>query len=137
MIYSFFLLKRLNSIIDELFTTQIINCNGSLEFDLVDGSFDSFRVFELVYEMNADKERKGLAVRKIIRTIATQITKNPLYVQLPSFTIQNYKSLIDQISTVGFEMLIFSFNSGFCMECDSRSYRESIALLLDYAHKRG
>lgn len=115
----------------------IVNYNGSLELDLVNGSFDSFRTFELVYEMKADRERKSLAIRHMIRTIAPQISENPIYMQLDSFTIQNFKKLVDQISIVEFEMIIFSFGSGFCMECSDVSYRKAIADLVSYAHIRG
>lgn len=40
-------------------------------------SFESFRVFELVHD-STDRERRGLALRRLYRTVAPWVTENPL-----------------------------------------------------------
>lgn len=99
-------------------------------------TFASFRVFELVHDSSA-RERRGLALRRMYRTIAPWVTENPLMMHMRSAQPDAVRRAIDQCADVGFEMLILSFGSGFDME-DARAptltqWRE----VAEYAHARG
>ena len=47
-------------------------------------AFTSFRTFEILHDSD-DRERKGLARRKMYRTVAPQITENPTTLKLPLY----------------------------------------------------
>ncbi|QDS94467.1 hypothetical protein FF011L_32460 [Roseimaritima multifibrata] len=78
-------------------------------------SFEGFRVFELVYD-DANRERRGLALRRMYRTIAPWVTENPLTHHLLANDSARVHAAIDQAAEVGFEGIILSFGSGFNME---------------------
>ena len=99
-------------------------------------TFESFRTFELVYD-SFDKERRGLALRKMYRTIAPWTTENPIFLHLTSTDPTVVKRAVDQCKSVGFEMIILSFGSGLNMESDNPQYIAKIKSLVDYAHARG
>ncbi len=85
------------------------------------GTFESFRAFELVHDAT-DRERRGLALRRMYRTIAPWVTENPLMMHMRTADPAAVRSAIDQCAEVGFEMLILSFGSGFNIENDSPEY---------------
>ena len=84
-----------------------------------------------------DKERKGLAARKMYRTIAPWVTENPVLMHVRSANPDAVKLAVDQCAEVGFEMVIMTFGSGFNMESGDTSYYRKIKELADYAHKKG
>ena len=47
------------------------------------------------------------------------------------------RSAIDQMAEVGFEMMIYSFGSGFSIEISNESYLKHIADDIAYAHSKG
>ncbi len=98
-------------------------------------SFESFRVFELVYD-STDRERRGLSLRRMYRTIAPWVTENPLMMHMRTAKPDAVRAAIDQCAEVGFEMLILSFGSGFNMENDNAEYLESCKELADYARQK-
>jgi hypothetical protein len=98
--------------------------------------FESFRAFELIYD-STDRERRGLSLRRMYRTLAPWVTENPLMMHMRTAQPETVKAAIDQCAEVGFEMLILSFGSGFNMENDSDGYLESCKALAAYAHQRG
>ncbi|MFH1919272.1 MAG: hypothetical protein ABIP48_05200 [Planctomycetota bacterium] len=100
------------------------------------GAFESFRVFELIYDAT-DRERRGLSLRRMYRTIAPWVTENPLMMHMRTADPAAVRSAIDQCAEVGFEMLILSFGSGFNIENDSPEYLELCRGLADYARQRG
>lgn len=100
------------------------------------GTFESFRTFELVYD-STDRERRGLALRRMYRTIAPWITENPLMMHMRTANPDAVRGAIDQCADVGFEMLILSFGSGFNVENDSPEYIALCKALSEYAKKRG
>lgn len=100
------------------------------------GTFESFRVFELVYDSGAP-ERRGLALKRMYRTIAPWVTENPLMMHMRTAQVPAVKSAIDQCAEVGFEMLILSFGSGFNAENDDPAYLREWKDVADYAHERG
>ena len=99
-------------------------------------TFETFRTFELIYD-STDRERKGLALRRMYRTIAPWVTENPIYVNVTPADPATVRRMIDQCAEVGFEMVGLSFGSGFDIENDSPAYVRQIKELADYAHGKG
>jgi len=99
-------------------------------------TFESFRTFELVYD-STDRERRGLALRRMYRTIAPWVTENPLMMHMRTANPKAVRGAIDQCAEVGFEMLILSFGSGFNIENDSPQYLAQCKGLADYARSKG
>ena len=100
------------------------------------GTFESFRVFELVHD-SSDRERRGLALRRMYRTIAPWVTENPLMHHMRVSDADAVRGAIEQAAQVGFEMLILSFGSGFDIESEDP---DDIALwkeLADHASEHG
>ena len=78
-------------------------------------TFDSYRNFILVQD-SSDRERRGLAVRRMHRTLAPWITENPLMMHVRHSDPEAVRLGIEQCAEVGFEMLILTFGSGFNFE---------------------
>jgi hypothetical protein len=98
--------------------------------------FVSFRVFELVMD-STDRERRGLAQRKMYRTLAPWITENPLMHHMRVADPAQVRRAIDDAAAVGFEMVILSFGSGFNAENDDPGYLSTWKELAEYATERG
>ena len=99
-------------------------------------SFDSFRTWLLIND-SSDRERKGLAQRKMYRTIAPWITENPVFMHLRYADKDSVKKAVDQCVATGFDMIILSFGSGFNIEDTSKANFDSYKELVDYAHSKG
>lgn len=99
-------------------------------------TFETFRTFELIHD-STDRERKGLAQKRMYRTIAPWVTENPILMHVLSDQSEVVKNAIDQCAEVGFEMVIISFGSGFNMESDDPEYIARLKQLADYAHHKG
>ncbi len=99
-------------------------------------TFESFRLFELVYD-GTDSERRGLTLKRMYRTIAPWITENPLMMHMRIARPDAVRQAIDQCAEVGFELLILSFGSGFNAENDDPKYLEQWKSIADYAHSKG
>lgn len=100
------------------------------------GEFATFRTWILPQDSN-DRERCGLAQRRMYRTIAPWVTENPILMHVRSAEPQAVELAIDQCAAVGFEMVILTFGSGFDMENEDPAYLASLRRLADYAHARG
>ncbi len=100
------------------------------------GTFESFRTFELVFD-STERERRGLALRRMYRTIAPWVTENPLMMHLRTARPDAVRRAIDQCAEVGFEMLILSFGSGFNIENERPDYLALWKSLADYARSKG
>ena len=98
--------------------------------------FESFRVFELVHD-SWDRERKGLAQRRMYRTIAPWVTENPILMHVRRADEASVRLAVDQCAAVGFEMVIMTFGSGFNMEDESERNIARMKALADYAHAKG
>ena len=98
-------------------------------------TFESFRVFELAYD-STNRERRGLTLRKMHRTLAPWITENPITHHLLSSDPRKVKTAIDQCAEVGFEAIILSFGSGFNMENASPEYLATWKNVADYAESK-
>lgn len=99
-------------------------------------TFETFRVFELVYD-SEDRERRGLSLRRLYRTVAPWVTENPLMLHCKSSNEKVIKNAIDQAQATGFEMVILSFGSGFNAENDHPDYLKKWKNINDYAMKKG
>jgi len=99
-------------------------------------TFESFRTFELVYD-STERERRGLALRRMYRTIAPWVTENPLMMHMRTARPDAVRRAIDQCAEVGFEMIILSFGSGFNIENNSPQYLALCKGLADYARGKG
>lgn len=99
-------------------------------------TFESFRTYELIFD-STDRERNGLAQRRMYRTIAPWVTENPIFMHVTSSDPAVIRKAIDQCDGVGFEMVIISFGSGLNMENEDPAYIERFKELADYAHKKG
>jgi hypothetical protein len=100
------------------------------------GSFDTFWTFTLVHD-STERERQGLAIRRMYRTLAPWSQENPLMLHLTSVDEKVAHRAIDQAAEVGFEMVILSFGSGLNMEDVSPENIRKFRELADYAHRKG
>ena len=98
--------------------------------------FTSFRTFMLPFD-SYDRERNGLAQRRMYRTIAPWVTENPLMMHVRYADWETVKNAIDQCAEVGFEMVILTFGSGFNIEDDTDKYLDEMKGYSDYAHGKG
>ena len=101
-----------------------------------DSTFTSFRTFLLPHD-SYDRERQGLALRRMYRTLAPWTTENPLMMHARFADWPQVKKAIDQCAEVGFEMVILTFGSGFNIEDDSEEYLAKMKSYADYARSRG
>lgn len=100
------------------------------------GQFTSCRVWLLLPD-SAERERRGLAVRRMYRTIAPWVTENPLMMHVRFSDWETVRNAIDQCAEVGFEMVILTFGSGFDVENDSPAYLAEMRRCADHARSRG
>ncbi len=100
------------------------------------GTFESFRAWVLPFD-NQDRERSGLALRRLYRIIAPWVTENPLMMHVVSSNGQTVTNAIDQCAAVGFELLILSFGSGFDMENEKPVTLERAKNWAAYAKGKG
>lgn len=99
------------------------------------GSFESFRVFELVQD-STERERRGLAMRQAYRALAPWVQENPVLMHVRSAKPEAVRLALDQCADVGFELMILTFGSGFDIENESPDYLAGIKQLADYAHSK-
>jgi hypothetical protein len=99
-------------------------------------TYKSIRSYELVLD-SYDRERNGLARRKMYRTLFPWTTQNPIFMHLISTDPATVKRVIDQCAETGYEMVILSFGSGLNMEDDSDANVQKFKALADYAHSKG
>jgi hypothetical protein len=98
-------------------------------------TFTSVRSFELLMD-SYDRERRGLAVRKMYRTIAPWTTANPIFMHLVSKNDDEVRNAIDQCAATGYEALILSFGSHINMEDTSAANIERWKRNAAYAHRK-
>jgi hypothetical protein len=98
--------------------------------------FVSFRTFEIVAD-TYDPERLGMAVKRLYRLWAPHSQENPIFFHATDTTSSGFQTEIDQMAAVGFEMLIFSFGSGFNLETTDPTYIAQVKAQIDYAHSKG
>lgn len=99
-------------------------------------TFESFRGWVLPFD-RSDRERCGLSVRRMYRTLAPWATENPLMMHLVRSDEAAVRQAIDQCAEVGFEMLILSFGSGFDMENPDPAVLAKARSFSTYARNKG
>lgn len=99
-------------------------------------TFTTYRVHELLHD-STDRERNGLAVRKLYRALAPWSLDNPLMLHLTSTDPKTVHTAIDQAAECGFEMIILSFGSGVNMESTNPTEIAKFKEFADYAHSKG
>lgn len=99
------------------------------------GTFTSVRTYELLMD-SYDRERRGLAIRKMYRTITPWVTANPIFMHLVSKNDDEVRTAINQCAATGYEALILSFGSHLNMEDTSAANLKKWKSLADYAHNK-
>lgn len=99
-------------------------------------NFQSVRTHELLMD-SYDRERRGLAIRKMYRTIAPWVTANPIFMHLVSKNDDEVRKAVDQCVATGYEAVILSFGSHINMEDSSDQNLKRWKTLADYAHRKG
>ena len=120
-------------------TPCLLECRpplGPAEVIAPGGEFTSFRTFELVHD-STDRERQGLALRRMYRTLAPWACENPILMHVTNSEPAAVRRAVDQCAEVGFEMVILSFGSGVNLESTDPRYIARIKDLVDYAHGKG
>lgn len=98
--------------------------------------FASVRTHELLMD-SYDRERRGLAIRRMYRTVAPWTTENPIFMHLVSRNDEEVINAIDQCAATGYEALILSFGSHCNMEDSSAANIAKWKKMADYAHSKG
>ena len=98
-------------------------------------TFESVRTHELLMD-SYDRERRGLAIRRMYRTVAPWTTRNPIFMHLVSKNDDEVRTAIDQCAATGYEAVILSFGSHLEMEDQSEANLFRWKQLADYAHSR-
>lgn len=98
--------------------------------------FQTPRTCELLMD-DYDRERRGLAIRRMYRVVAPWTTQNPIFMHLVSRQDAEVRTAIDQCVATGYEALILSFGSHLNMEDSSAANIRRWKELADYAHARG
>lgn len=97
--------------------------------------FQSVRTHELLMD-SYDRERRGLAIRKMYRTVAPWTTMNPIFMHLVSRNDDEVRTAIDQCVRTGYEAVILSFGSHLNMEDSSAANIARWKALAAYAHQQ-
>lgn len=97
--------------------------------------FESVHSWELVMD-SYDRQRRGLMIRKMYRTIAPWVTRNPIFMHLISKQDEEVIQAIDQCVATGYEAVILSFGSHLNLEDTSAANIFRWKKLADYAHRK-
>ena len=97
--------------------------------------FNSVRSYELLMD-SYDRERRGMAIRKMYQTVAPWTTANPIFMHLVSKNDEQVYNAVDQCAATGYEALILSFGSNCKTEDTSAANLERWKKIADYAHSK-
>lgn len=100
------------------------------------GVFQSVRTHELLID-TYDRERRGLAIRRMYRVVAPWTKENPIFMHLVSTNDAQVKTAVDQCVATGYEAVILSFGSHCNLEDTSAENLQHWKILADYAHAKG
>ena len=98
-------------------------------------TFQSVRSYELLMD-SYDRERRGLAIRKMYRAIAPWTSVNPIFMHLVSKNDEQVRTAIDQCAATGYEAVILSFGSHCNLEDTSAANIKKWKSLAEYAHSK-
>lgn len=98
--------------------------------------YNSVRTHELLID-SYDRERRGLAIRKMYNTIAPWTTENPIFMHLLSTDDKQVEDAIDQCVATGYEALILSFGSHCKLDDTSDDNIKKWKHMAELAHQKG
>eukprot|EP00746_Dinoflagellata_sp_MGD_P020930 gnl/MRDRNA2_/MRDRNA2_14879_c0_seq1.p1 gnl/MRDRNA2_/MRDRNA2_14879_c0~~gnl/MRDRNA2_/MRDRNA2_14879_c0_seq1.p1 ORF type:complete len:566 (-),score=92.93 gnl/MRDRNA2_/MRDRNA2_14879_c0_seq1:71-1666(-) len=124
---------------DEGASEPLLNCSYTLGPGAHVNSMESFVSFRalLLVADSTDFERRALMRQRVTQLLAPHVTENPVFFHATDVSEKGFKNAVDQMVEVGFEMLIFSFGSGFTLETSDPSYLAKIKGQIDYAKQKG
>lgn len=99
---------------DEGAVEPLLNCSYTLGPGAhvnANESFVSFRALLLATD-SSELARHALSRHRITKLLAPHTTENPIFFHATDVSAKGFKTAIDQMADIGFEMLIFSFGSG-------------------------
>ena len=64
----------------------------------------------------SDPERFGLARKRLTRMLAPQTMETPIYFHMTERDSSKFRETVDQLAEVGFDMIFYSFGSGFDLQ---------------------
>ncbi|MCP9746161.1 alpha-galactosidase [Lacihabitans sp. CS3-21] len=99
-------------------------------------TFQSVRTHELLMD-SYDRQRRGLMIKKMYKTVAPWTLQNPIFMHLVSKNDEEVKTAIDQCQATGYEAVILSFGSHLNMENNSPENINRWKMLADFAHAKG
>ena len=114
----------------------LLQCGYDKNFtlDLVNRQvFETYRVQEILVG-SADPERVGLSLKRLKRLLAPQSQENPVYFHMTNGSSIAFRGVVDQLAEVGFEMIFYSFGSGFDLEQNNLT---QLAADIAYANSKG
>jgi hypothetical protein len=97
--------------------------------------YKSVRTHELLMD-SYDRERRGLAIRRMYKAVAPWTNQNPIFMHLVSRNDQEVIDAINQCEATGYEAVILSFGSHCNMEDTSSVNIARWKKLADYAHSK-
>lgn len=97
---------------------------------------NSVRTHELLLD-SYDRERRGLAIRRMYATVAPWTNQNPIFMHLVSRNDEQVKTAVEQCAATGYEALILSFGSHCNMEDTTAANIQKWKTLAEFAHKKG
>jgi hypothetical protein len=100
------------------------------------GNLKGFRAYEVFHD-SYDRERQGLAIRRLFRTVAPWTQENPIMLHLTSTDPAVVHRAIDQAAECGFEMVVISFWSGLDMENVTPENIKKFKDFREYANSKG
>lgn len=98
--------------------------------------FKSVRTHELLMD-SYDRQRRGLMIKRMYRTVAPWTTENPIFMHLVSRNDEEVFRAVDQCVATGYEAVILSFGSHLNMEDSSAANIARWSRLAAYAHQKG
>ncbi len=96
--------------------------------------FKSVRTHELLMD-SYDRERRGLAIRRMYGIVAPWTTESPIFMHLVSKNDEEVKNAVDQCKATGYEALILSFGSHCNMEDTTAANVQKWKAMAAYAHR--
>ncbi|MFE7709095.1 hypothetical protein ACFU6I_25570 [Streptomyces sp. NPDC057486] len=100
------------------------------------GHFDGFRSFQLLHSTDY-YEAQQMEIKAMYRTLAPQITENPLFYHLISDNPTALRDSAADTVALGFELMIQSFGSGFDMLSTDQAYLARKKADFDAVRARG
>lgn len=107
------------------------------DYDLAPGEvFRGMQVYEIFCQSRCFDHRMN-EVQNMYRRVAPWVNEAPMYMHLISDNSAEIRRTADELSEIGFDMIIQSFGSGINMESEDEGYIERVRSDYDYVHSKG